>query len=117
MPASAILLGDFNMTPRSPEYESLVGALDPVYGRLVEADRFADVLTLAGMAENEGITFPASRGKQPKRIDHGFVNAGSGQPPQAGLDRRQGCGRLRSSARVGGAGYLDCAENNEEDGQ
>lgn len=73
MPASAILLGDFNMTPRSPEYESLVGALDPVYGRLVEADRFADVLTLAGMAENEGITFPASRGKQPKRIDHGFV--------------------------------------------
>jgi endonuclease/exonuclease/phosphatase family metal-dependent hydrolase len=73
MPASAILLGDFNMTPRSPEYESLVGALDPVYGRLVEADRYADVLTLAGMAENEGITFPASRGKQPKRIDHGFV--------------------------------------------
>jgi len=73
MPASAILLGDFNMTPRSPEYESLVGALDPVYGRLVEADRFADVLTLAGLAENEGITFPGSRGKQPKRIDHGFV--------------------------------------------
>jgi endonuclease/exonuclease/phosphatase family metal-dependent hydrolase len=75
MPDSAVVMGDFNMTPRSPEYESLVGALDPVYGRQVEADRFADVLTLAGLAENEGITFPASRSKQPKRIDHGFVTA------------------------------------------
>jgi endonuclease/exonuclease/phosphatase family metal-dependent hydrolase len=73
MPSAALMMGDFNMMPRSPEYESLVGALDPVYGRLVEADRFADVLTLAGLGENEGITFPASGGKQAKRIDHGFV--------------------------------------------
>ena len=89
MPAPAILMGDFNMTPRSPEYESLVGALDPVYGRLVEADRFADVLTLAGMAENEGITFPASRGKQPKRIDHGFVTSDlAGKVKRAWIDEK-----------------------------
>jgi endonuclease/exonuclease/phosphatase family metal-dependent hydrolase len=89
MPAPAILMGDFNMTPRSPEYESLVGALDPVYGRLVEADRFADVLTLAGMAENEGVTFPASRGKQPKRIDHGFVTSDlAGKVKRAWIDEK-----------------------------
>jgi endonuclease/exonuclease/phosphatase family metal-dependent hydrolase len=75
MPSPALLMGDFNMTVRSPEYESLVGSLDPVYGRQVEADRFADVLTLVGLAESDGITFPGSRGKQPKRIDHGFVTA------------------------------------------
>ena len=77
------------MTPRSPEYESLVGALDPVYGRLVEADRFADVLTLAGMAENEGVTFPASGGKQPKRIDHGFVTPDlAGKVKRAWIDEK-----------------------------
>jgi endonuclease/exonuclease/phosphatase family metal-dependent hydrolase len=89
MPAPAIMMGDFNMTPRSPEYESLVGALDPVYGRLVETDRFADVLTLAGVAENEGITFPASRGKQPKRIDHGFVTPDlAGNVKRAWIDEK-----------------------------
>jgi endonuclease/exonuclease/phosphatase family metal-dependent hydrolase len=74
MPPSVIFAGDFNSEPDSPEYDLLTGPRDPVYGRVTEADRFADVLTLSGLAEGEGITFPASSGKPGARIDHCLVS-------------------------------------------
>jgi len=70
MPAPAILTGDFNMTPASPEYAALCGPVSPWYGRLVEAGLFADALTLAGMKEDEGITFPGDGTAPGERIDH-----------------------------------------------
>jgi len=73
MPVSAILTGDFNMTPASPEYTALCGPLTPWAGRLVEQGLFADALTLAGLAETEGVTFPGVDGNPNERIDHILV--------------------------------------------
>jgi len=73
MPRPAIVLGDFNMMPSSPEYALLAGPVGPDYGRLAEQGLFADALTLAGVGESEGITYPANDIEQAKRIDHIFV--------------------------------------------
>jgi endonuclease/exonuclease/phosphatase family metal-dependent hydrolase len=73
MPAPAILTGDFNMTPASPEYTALCGPLTPWAGRLIEQGLFTDALTLAGMAEAEGVTFPGVDGNPDERIDHILV--------------------------------------------
>ncbi len=74
MPAPAILLGDFNMTPAAPEYTALCGPVTPWAGRLVEDGLFADALTLAGMAEGQGITFPGDGPGEGERIDHILVS-------------------------------------------
>ena len=71
---AALFAGDFNAKPDSPEYEQIVGSRDPVYGRLTEIDRFADALSIAGLPEDQGVTFPASRGKPAARIDHCFLS-------------------------------------------
>jgi len=73
MPSDAILLGDFNMEPNTAEYQRIVGQRDPNYGRLHAADHLADALTLCGVAEDAGITFPASVQGPAQRIDHCFV--------------------------------------------
>jgi endonuclease/exonuclease/phosphatase family metal-dependent hydrolase len=73
MPDPAILLGDFNMTPASPEYALLTGPVGPYYGRLTEAGLFADALTISGVKEAEGVTYPASGTAHAKRIDHILV--------------------------------------------
>ncbi len=73
MPRPAIVLGDFNMMPSSPEYALLTGPVGPDYGRLAEQGLFADALTLAGVGESEGITYPANDIEQAKRIDHIFL--------------------------------------------
>ena len=83
MPRPAILLGDFNMMPNSPEYAVLAGPVGPDYGRLAEQGLFADALTLTGVNENAGITYPANGIEQAKRIDHIFVTL-----ELAGLVRR-----------------------------
>lgn len=70
MPAPAVLLGDFNMAPGSPEYAQLCGPVSPGEGRLVEDGLFADALTLAGLPEDAGITFPGGNGEPAVRIDH-----------------------------------------------
>jgi endonuclease/exonuclease/phosphatase family metal-dependent hydrolase len=70
MPEPAILLGDFNMMPNSPEYSLLTGPAGPDYGRIPEYGLFFDALTAAGQRECEGITYPANDIEQAKRIDH-----------------------------------------------
>ena len=73
MPAPAIMTGDFNMTPASPEYTALCGPVTTWAGRLIEQGLFADALTLAGLAETEGVTFPGVDGNPDERIDHVLV--------------------------------------------
>ncbi|MEX2297693.1 MAG: endonuclease/exonuclease/phosphatase family protein [Dongiaceae bacterium] len=73
IPLPAILLGDFNMHVGSPEYDVLVGPIDPCYGRLCETGLFADALTVSGMPEEEGWTHPGEDKYGKKRIDHIFV--------------------------------------------
>ena len=43
--------------------------------RLVEQASFKDALTLAGIGENEGVTYPPNAAEQAKRIDHIFLTA------------------------------------------
>lgn len=73
MPRSAILMGDFNSRPNSREYDLIVGEADAHYGRLPEMELMSDVLTLAGVPENEGLTHPEADGTGFFRIDHVFV--------------------------------------------
>ena len=75
MPAPAILLGDFNMRPSSPEYALFAGPTDPGRGLLPKKVTFADALTLAGIKEDEGVTYPPNATEQAKRIDHIFLTA------------------------------------------
>ena len=70
MPAPAILMGDFNMTPGERGYEVLCGPVSPWYGRLAEEGLFADALTRAGLPETEGVTFPGDGTGPGERIDH-----------------------------------------------
>ena len=74
MPVPAILTGDFNMRPNSPNYDQIVGERDPFYGRLPDLVRFSDVLTLVGQPEHEGSTHPEADPAGYQRIDHIFVS-------------------------------------------
>lgn len=73
-PEDFILLGDFNMTPGSPEYELLVGGVDYAEGRLrvahhpVDASRIDDGETVSWVDSKR----PERRG----RLDYCFVSAG-----------------------------------------
>lgn len=75
MPREAVLVGDFNMTPDSPEYARLTGPVGPDYGRIAEHGLFADALALCGMADGDGVTYPANDYEKAKRIDHILVTA------------------------------------------
>ncbi len=71
MPAPAILLGDFNFKPDSPEYERLCGAVDPSYGRLSSLFGLVDCWIAAGNESLGGAT-TISRGVA-VRIDYALV--------------------------------------------
>mgnify|MGYP002628185674 CR=1 FL=1 len=73
MPHPAMIFGDFNMRPNSPNYDLLVGPKDPYYGRLREEAMFSDVLTLTDHAEDWGITHPDDTRTGYMRIDHILV--------------------------------------------
>ena len=78
MPEDAIVIGDFNTLPGSPEYEALVGPMDRDfgYGRVDVGHRLVDAWVANGHGEREGITFPgdAPGGKDmPCRIDYAFL--------------------------------------------
>ena len=73
MPVPAMIFGDFNMRPNSPNYDLLVGPKDPYYGRLHENALFSDVLTLTGHAEDWGVTHPDDTRTGFMRIDHILV--------------------------------------------
>ena len=62
MPEPALLLGDFNCRPGSPEYQAIRGA------------GFSDVLEVSGLAPHEGITFPGGGSEPPQRLDHIFLS-------------------------------------------
>lgn len=73
-PEEFVLLGDFNMTPDSPEYELMAGGTDYAMGRLtvahhpVDASRFDDGETVSWI---DG-AHPEKR----SRLDYCFVSAG-----------------------------------------
>lgn len=76
MPVAAILMGDFNLRTNAPEYDLIVGEKDAHYGRLNDLTLMSDVLTLAGLPEDAGMTHPEDDavGSGHHRIDHIFVS-------------------------------------------
>ncbi|MEX2650740.1 MAG: endonuclease/exonuclease/phosphatase family protein [Alphaproteobacteria bacterium] len=78
MPASAIVMGDFNAPPATTEYDALIGPSDPRQGRVVTPDFLVDTMTASGHPEDCGATWHpyANRSSEaPKRIDYVFVTA------------------------------------------
>jgi endonuclease/exonuclease/phosphatase family metal-dependent hydrolase len=71
MPASAIFMGDFNLTPDSAEYEALCGGEDPKYGRLSTRDGLMDCWVAAGNDLAGGITLDEPDAAV--RIDYAFA--------------------------------------------
>lgn len=75
-PMTAIVMGDMNFEPASPEYTALLGDVSGWHGRTLRAHGLADAWTLVGHDEAAGDTIPgtgARAGRPPKRIDHCFV--------------------------------------------
>ena len=88
MPQEAIWMGDFNAEPDGPEYDAIVGPNDPIYGRVLYADRFAEVWDSAGNDEAGSVTYPATREFPDKRLDYCFVSAAlAGRVRSAWVDR------------------------------
>ncbi|NOX30005.1 MAG: hydrolase [Actinobacteria bacterium] len=68
MPARAMLMGDFNLTPLDAEYELLVGAYDVGHGRLARLDLLVDAWKVAGVGPHDQPTcVEAPRGDRPER--------------------------------------------------
>ncbi|MFQ5784312.1 MAG: endonuclease/exonuclease/phosphatase family protein [Alphaproteobacteria bacterium] len=74
MPAEAIWMGDFNSCPGSPEYDAIVGPVDPLHGRIDHLDAFVDAWVAAGNAETDGVTYPADGREPDMRLDYCFVS-------------------------------------------
>jgi endonuclease/exonuclease/phosphatase family metal-dependent hydrolase len=75
MPREAILLGDFNFAPTSPEYEWLAGPVHQRRGRLSDSNGFVDAYVAAGHADDTGATIYSDfDAKVGKRIDYCFVS-------------------------------------------
>lgn len=71
-PMTAIIMGDMNFTPDSPEYTRVIGDISGWHGRTIRAHGMADAWVLAGHDEAAGDTIPRE-GRPHKRIDHCFV--------------------------------------------
>ncbi len=77
MPESFVLLGDFNLEPKDPEYDHLVGPKDGDLGRLTSAEEFVDTWVAAGHDEDEGVTYfadPSESDAKGMRLDYAFVD-------------------------------------------
>lgn len=70
MPAEAMLLGDFNFEPTTPEYDLIVGPLSARHGRLNRLGGFVDAWVAAGHREADGATIGPGG-----RIDFCFVSS------------------------------------------
>ncbi len=77
MPESFVLLGDFNLEAKDPEYDYLVGPKDGDLGRISSKEEFIDTWVAAGNDEDEGATYsagPSTNDAQGMRIDYAFVD-------------------------------------------
>jgi endonuclease/exonuclease/phosphatase family metal-dependent hydrolase len=76
MPEPFVLLGDFNLQVKSPEYDFLVGPKDGDLGRVLSPEAFIDTWAAAGKDEDDGISYfldGAAGGVRGRRPDYAFV--------------------------------------------
>jgi len=72
-----VLLGDFNMTPESPEYITMCGTRDATMGRTVKFAYPVDALKQMGKVSANSVSWIDEKGEIPNTLlDHIFVNAG-----------------------------------------
>jgi len=77
MPEPFILLGDFNLEAKDPEYDYLVGPQDTEFKRLTTKENLIDTWVATGKDENEGTTFSeqvSPNQTRNMRIDFAFVD-------------------------------------------
>lgn len=78
-PEAFVLLGDFNMTPGSPEYLAMTGTPDEEHGVPMRATQPVDAARLVRSDAAEAITWIDPKRPEDvsrhKRIDYGFVSA------------------------------------------
>ena len=71
MPREAILMGDFNFSPDSTEYDCIVGPTSDYGGRVVNPEGFVDAWVAAGNLEMSGVT--TERRGEEVRMEYCFV--------------------------------------------
>ena len=71
---NAVMLGDFNCTPDTSEYELITGPLSPYGGRVTHPLGFVDAWVYAGGDPDGGFTSDVKN--EPARLDYAFVSAG-----------------------------------------
>ena len=77
LPEDFVMMGDFNMTPESPEYVEMVGRTDSYGERVSRANQMVDVCARLGVVTPDSYTWVKSPGDGTERmhLDHCFVNA------------------------------------------
>ena len=88
VPEDFVVLGDFNLTPDSPEYSRIVGSQD---GTRSVVKHLVDLWVQTGHRRDEGVTangdFDDDENFQPCRLDYGFVTTGlAGNVTNAWID-------------------------------
>lgn len=74
-PEEFVLMGDFNMTPGSPEHIAMTGAPDPVEGPQIVLHHPVDAYALAGGVAEGSVTWTDATHPQAGRlIDYAFVH-------------------------------------------
>ncbi len=77
MPEPFVLMGDFNMEAKDPEYDHLVGPRDSDHGRSSYTENLVDTWVAAGHDEDGGVTFsadPSTSDGRGMRVDYAFVD-------------------------------------------
>lgn len=77
LPEDFVMMGDFNMTPESPEYVEMVGRTDSYGERVSRANQMVDACARLGVVTPDSYTWVKSPGDGTERmhLDHCFVNA------------------------------------------
>lgn len=83
MPKETVMMGDFNSVPESDEYDRIVGALDPMTGRVGHLDGFVDSWTSARQRPHDRTSWrPDPPERKPGRglcLDYCFLSPCLGQ--------------------------------------
>ncbi len=76
LPEDFVMMGDFNMTPESPEYLEMAGRTDSYYHRSLRANQIVDACARLRLITADSYTWIKSPGDGTEKmhLDHCFVN-------------------------------------------